>query len=90
VSVSMDLERTRMRGATQAALREAIGQVTLRNRALRAQRRSLLQLAGWDDHAAFCSLKERAFRNMVFKFFFPPECAFQPLDSMHGASAEQP
>ena len=61
-----------MSGQIRKALSEAIAQNMVRDRFLYAQRQTLVQLATWEDSGGFRSLKEKAFRNKVFEFFFPP------------------
>jgi len=71
------------------ALTEVIGDSMCRNQALSKQRHALASVARCSADASFNSLKERQFRNIIFRFFLPPLCAQMPLEFVQETGASK-
>ena len=64
----------------------AVAEYVVRNQAVRAQMRTLAQLARWSENTGFHSLVERCFRSRILAYFLPPLCKWTPFDFVGGMS----
>ena len=62
----------------------AAAEYMVRNQAVCAQMRTLVQLARWSENTGFHSLVERCFRSRILSYFLPPLCNWMPFDFVGG------